>query len=297
MLKHKRYGAKSEIVFNVLNYIFLTLVACAMLYPMWYVVCASFSDSTALTRYSGILLWPQEFSTAAYSMMLRNPMIIQGFVNSVIIMIVGTALNLVFTSICAYVLSRRGVLWNKFFSKFIIFTMFFNGGMIPTYLIVANVLHLNDTWWAIILPGLINVYNMIIMRTSFANIPDSLVESAQLDGATHWKILFRIVMPLSKAVIAVMILYYAVAHWNSWFNASIYLKERSKFPIQLILREILIANDTSSMSMGTAMSDQVDVGEVIKYATIVATTVPILIIYPFLQKYFVGGVMIGAVKG
>ena len=138
---------------------------------------------------------------------------------------------------------------------------------------------------------------MVIMRTSFYGIPDSLIESAQLDGASHWTILFKIVIPLSKAVLAVMILYYAVAHWNEWFNASIYLKERSKFPVQLILREILIANDTSNMAAGTAASDQVEVGEVIKYATIVTTTVPILVVYPFLQKYFVGGVMIGAVKG
>ncbi|MEE1013669.1 MAG: carbohydrate ABC transporter permease, partial [Clostridia bacterium] len=224
-------------------------------------------------------------------------MIMQGFINTIIIVVSATVLNVIFTSICAYVLSRKQVLWNGFFSKFIIFTMFFNGGMIPTYLVVTQILHLNNSWWALILPGLISVYNMIIMRTSFSAIPDSLVESAQLDGASHWTILFRIILPLSKAVIAVMILYYAVSHWNAWFNASIYIKDRAKFPVQLILREILIANDTSNMAAGTAASDQVEIGEVIKYATIVTTTVPILIVYPFLQKYFVGGVMIGAVKG
>ena len=290
-------ATKARVAFNIFNYVFLVLIACVMLYPMWYVICASFSNSTALTKYTGILLWPQDFSVAAYEMMFRNPMITSGFMNSIIIMVSSTVLNLIFTSICAYVLSRKHVLWNRFFSKFIIFTMFFNGGMIPTYLVLTQILHLDNSWWAIILPGLVNVYNMVIMRTSFAEIPDSLVESAQLDGANHWTILFRIILPLSKAVIAVMILYYAVAHWNAWFNASIYLKERAKFPVQLILREILIANDTSSMAAGTAASDQVEVGEVIKYATIVTTTVPILIVYPFLQKYFVGGVMIGAVKG
>ena len=288
---------KARIAFNIFNYTFLVLIACAMFYPMWYVICASFSNSTALTKYAGILLWPQEFSLAAYKMMFRNPMIMQGFINTLIIVVSATVLNVIFTSICAYVLSRKQVLWNGFFSKFIIFTMFFNGGMIPTYLVVTQILHLNNSWWALILPGLISVYNMIIMRTSFSAIPDSLVESAQLDGASHWTILFRIILPLSKAVIAVMILYYAVSHWNAWFNASIYIKDRAKFPVQLILREILIANDTSNMAAGTAASDQVEIGEVIKYATIVTTTVPILIVYPFLQKYFVGGVMIGAVKG
>lgn len=288
---------KARIAFNIFNYTFLVLIACAMFYPMWYVICASFSNSTALTKYAGILLWPQEFSLAAYKMMLRNPMIMQGFINTIIIVVSATVLNVIFTSICAYVLSRKQVLWNKLFSKFIIFTMFFNGGMIPTYLVVTQILHLNNSWWALILPGLISVYNMVIMRTSFSAIPDSLVESAQLDGASHWTILFRIILPLSKAVIAVMILYYAVSHWNAWFNASIYIKDRAKFPVQLILREILIANDTSNMAAGTAASDQVEIGEVIKYATIVTTTVPILIVYPFLQKYFVGGVMIGAVKG
>lgn len=288
---------KARVAFNIFNYTFLVVLACVMFYPMWYVICASFSNSTELTKYAGILMCPQKFSVAAYEMMFRNPMIMRGFMNTIFIVVSTTVLNIILTAICAYVLSRKQVLWNKFFSKFIIFTMFFNGGMIPTYLVVTQILHLNNSWWAIILPGLVNVYNMVIMRTSFYGIPDSLIESAQLDGASHWTILFKIVIPLSKAVLAVMILYYAVAHWNEWFNASIYLKERSKFPVQLILREILIANDTSNMAAGTAASDQVEVGEVIKYATIVTTTVPILVVYPFLQKYFVGGVMIGAVKG
>ena len=287
---------KSRVLFMIFNYTFLVLLSCVMFYPMWYVICASFSNSTELTKYTGILLFPQKFSLAAYEMMLRNPMILRGFVNTILIVVTATVLNLIFTSICAYVLSRKQVLWNRVLSKIIVFTMFFNGGMIPAYLVITQVLHLYNSWWAVILPGLVNVYNMVIMRTYFSGIPDSLMESAQLDGASHWTVLFRIVIPLSKAVIAVMILYYAVGHWNAWFNASIYLKDRVKFPMQLILREILIANDTSSMAAGTAVSDQVEVGEIIKYATIVATTVPVLVVYPFLQKYFVGGVMIGAVK-
>lgn len=288
---------KSRIAFNIFNYTFILLLSLVMLYPMWYVACAAFSNSTALAKYTGLLIWPQDFTLEAFRMMFKNPMIVRSFSNTVIIVVTATFLNVIFTSICAYVLSRRNVLWNKVFSKLVIFTMFFSGGMIPTYLVVAKFLHLNNSWWAIILPGLINVYNMVIMRTSFEGIPDALEESALLDGAGHLTILFKIILPLSKAVIAVMVLYYAVAHWNAWFEASIYLKERSKFPVQLILREILIANDTSAMAAGTAASDQVEVGEVIKYATIVTTTVPILVVYPFLQRYFVGGVMIGAVKG
>ena len=175
--------------------------------------------------------------------------------------------------------------------------MFIGGGLVPTYLVVTKMLHLNNNLWALILPNAISVYNMIIMRTSFMGIPDSLEESAKLDGAGVWTILFRIILPLSKAVIAVMILYYGVGYWNSWFDASIYLKDRELYPLQLVLREILIANSTESMMDGVSNMDQEMVGETIKYSVIVLTTLPILAVYPFLQKYFVKGVMIGAVKG
>ena len=179
---------------------------------------------------------------------------------------------------------------------FIIFTMYFSGGLIPSYLNVKS-LGLDNTLWALILPNAMSAYNMIIMRTSFASIPDSLEESAKLDGANHFIIMCRIVIPLSGSIIAVIILYYAVTHWNSWFNAMIYLRDRTKYPLQLVLREILIQNDAGNMLDDFKALEQGSVAETIKYATIVVGTLPIMAVYPFLQKYFVKGVMIGAVKG
>ena len=201
------------------------------------------------------------------------------------------------TCLAAYVLSRKNVLFNGVITFIIMFTMFFSGGMIPTYLLVNN-LGLTNTYWALILPTAISTYNMIIMRTGFAAIPESLEESAKIDGASHFTILFKIVIPLAKPTMAVIVLYYAVACWNSWFNAMIYLQKRRDLqPLQLILRGILIENDTSNMQDGNVGQDTESIAESIKYAVIVVATLPILAIYPFLQKYFIKGIMIGAVKG
>lgn len=179
----------------------------------------------------------------------------------------------------------------------IIFTMYFQGGLIPRYLLVNNTLHLANNLLALILPGAISAWNLIVMRTNFEGIPDSLEESAKLDGANDFVILFRIILPLSKAVLAVMVLFYGVSHWNAWFDAIIFLRERNLYPLQLILREILISNSTDTMTTSIVGYDQYAIGENIKYATIIVATVPILCIYPFIQKYFVKGVMVGAVKG
>lgn len=288
----------AERAFNIFNCIFMFLLMIVMAYPIWYVIMASLSQNNLLMSYRGVLLLTRGFSTNAYTLMAKNPMIVKGYGNTIFIVVVGVTLNLIFTSIAAYFLSRKGVYWQKYVMMFIVFTMFFSGGLIPTYLINTKIFHLKNSYWALILPGLINTYNLIIMRTSFASIPESLEESARLDGAGHWTILFRIVIPLSKAVIAVMILYYAVSHWNSWFNANIYITDRTKYPLQLVLREILISNDTSSMAAQDAnAADQQSIGETVKYAVIVVATIPILCVYPFLQKYFVKGVMVGAVKG
>ena len=286
-----------SITFDAFNVTFMFVLMVIMAYPLWHVVCASFSVPGDLMRHIGPLYKPLGFTLSSYKMVFRNDMIMLGYKNSIYVLVVGTTLNLIFTSICAFVLSRKGVFWNPFFSKIIILTMFISGGLVPSYLVVAKILHLNNNLWALILPGLISVYNAIIMRTSFLGIPDSLEESAKLDGAGVWTVLFKIVLPLSKAVMAVMILYYGVGYWNAWFDASIYLKDRELYPLQLVLREILIANSTESMMDGVSNMDQEMVGETIKYSVIVLTTLPILAVYPFLQKYFVKGVMIGAVKG
>lgn len=283
-------------IFDGFNYVFLTLLMLVMLYPMLYVLFASLSDSNRLQMYSGALWRPLGFSTAAYAAVIQNKSVWSGYGNTLFLVIVGTALNLLFTSLAAFVLSRRSFLFRKPVTLMIIFTMFFSGGLIPTFLLVKGI-GLYDSLWACILPGLISTWNFLIMRTYFEGIPDSLEESAKLDGANDIVILFRIMLPLSGPIVAVMLLFYGVGNWNQWFNAMIYLQNPNKFPLQLILRGILLANNTDSMLGTTVDIDKQAIGESIKYATILVATIPILCVYPFLQRYFVKGVMIGAVKG
>ena len=285
----------SDRVFNLANGILMLLLVVITLYPFYHVVMASLSDSDRLIAHQGLLLNPLGFSWDAYARVLDNPNIFSGYRNTFVILIVGTLTNLFFTALGAYGLSRKFLL-RKPIMIAIIFTMYFSGGLIPTYLLVNNWLHMGNSLLALIVPVAISTWNLIIMRTSFEALPESLIESAKIDGAGEFGILFRIVIPLSMPVVAVMILYYGVAHWNSWFNAMLFLRNRELFPLQLILREILVLNDTSSMQLGDAMADQEGVRESIKYATIMVATVPILLIYPFLQRFFAKGVMIGAVK-
>lgn len=221
-------------------------------------------------------------------------MIFLSYQNTVIYVVLGTVINIFMTTLGAYGLSRKNVLLSNAIMFFIVFTMFFSGGLIPMYLLMQN-LSLINTRWAMWLPGMIGTTNLIIMRTSFKAIPSSLEESARIDGANDFVILYRVIVPLSKPVIAVMLLYYGVGHWNSWFNAMIYLQDRNLYPLQLILREILIDSTTDVIELGG--DDSEPIAQTIKYATIMVATVPILCVYPFLQKYFVKGVMIGAIKG
>ncbi|MGG4128734.1 carbohydrate ABC transporter permease [Paenibacillus illinoisensis] len=283
-------------IFTIFNYTFLILLVIVTLYPLLYVLFASLSDSAQLLANKGLLWKPVGFSLEAYKSVLANPGIATGFRNTLFILVFGVIVNLFMTALGAYVLSRKNVMWNKVFMFFIVFTMFFGGGLIPLYLVVKGV-SLLDTLWSTILPFAISTFNLIIMRTSFMGIPDSLEESAKIDGANHFTILFRIIIPLSMPVIAVMILYYAVDKWNGWFYASVFIKSRELFPLQLVLREILIANSTESMSAGASAGDRFQIGETIKYATIMVATIPILCIYPFLQRFFVKGVMVGSLKG
>lgn len=289
--------SSSERVFDILNSLFMLFLAFITIYPFWYVICGSFSDGNALMKHTGVLFWPKGYSLAAYKAAFNNKAILTGFGNTGIVLFAGVAVNLVVSSLGAFVLSRKDLYWNKFFMKLITVTMFFNGGLIPAYLLVANTLNMKNSLLVLIIPYAINTYNLIIMRTSFAEIPESLIESAELDGASSGFILARIVIPLSKSILAVMTLYYAVQHWNSWFPASIYLTERTKYPLQLMLREILIQNTETAMGEDAGIHDKYYMGETIKYAIIIITTVPILVVYPYLQRYFVKGVMVGAVKG
>lgn len=288
----------SRKIFNVCNVLFMCALIVITLYPLLYVIIASFSESAKLMAHEGLLLKPAGFSLAAYKNVFQNPNILTGYKNTLIILVCGTTLNFFLTGLAAYVLSRKNVLLNGFFTMMIVFTMFFSGGMIPGYLIVKG-LGITDTYLALILPGAISTYNLIIMRSGFAAIPDSLEESAKIDGARHFTIFWKIVVPLAKPTIAVIVLYYGVAHWNSWFNAMMYLPRRRDLrPLQLVLRSILIENDVNiMMDGGVGAGDVESVAETIKYAVIVVSTLPILAIYPFIQKYFVKGIMIGAVKG
>ncbi|MEK5035215.1 carbohydrate ABC transporter permease [Paenibacillus sp. FSL R7-0302] len=285
-----------EKLFDSLNVLLMVLLIIITLYPLWHVLNASLSDSNQLMAHSGLLLLPDGFNLDSYKLVLSNPSILSGYRNTLVIVVLGTALNLLFTILGAYTLSRKSFMLRNPIMLAIVFTMFFNGGIIPTYLLINNTLHLGNNLLALIVPGLVSSYNLIIMRTAFQGISESLLESARIDGAGEMRILWRIVVPLSMPVIAVMILFYGVGHWNSWFSAILYIRDRDLYPLQLVLREILIQNSTDSMTTSAAMGDKEAIGESVKYATVMVATLPILFIYPFLQKYFVKGVMIGAIK-
>lgn len=288
--------SKGEQIFSVFNYMFLAMIMIVCIYPVWYVAMASFSDSNLLTQHFGPLLKPVGFSVEAYKKVFQNPMIVKGYGNTMFILVVGVFFDLVMTSLGAYFLSRKQVMFKRPIMMLIIFTMFFSGGMIPFYLNLKD-LHLTNSLWGLIVPFMINTYNLVILRTSFESIPDSLVEAAQIDGAGHITILLQIILPLSKAILAVMVLYYGVSIWNSWFWASAIIRTREMYPLQVILREILMQNDVSSMNAGASAIDAEAIGMTIKYATIMVATLPILCVYPMLQKHFTKGAMVGAVKG
>ena len=291
---HRRSPA--EVLFDALNYLLLALAVVVTLYPIVFVAFASISDPIEMMKYRGILLAPRGFDLQAYERVLTNPMVGYGYRNTLFVVIFGTTLNVLLTTFAAYALSRKRLYFKNAVVFLITFTMFFSGGLIPTYLLVRMTLGLKDNLLALILPNAMSAYNMIIMRTSVAGIPDSMEESAKIDGANDFTVLFRIILPLSLPVVAVMILFYSVSHWNAWFAAMLYIDKRDLFPLQLVLREILVANASETMMTNVSMEEKAFVGETIKYATIIVATLPILCVYPFLQRYFVQGVMIGAIK-
>lgn len=283
--------------FSIGNTVFMILLIIVTAYPLYFVLIASFSNPDALSLNPGVLLLPlKPFTLSAYKMVLNNPLILSGFKNTLFILVVGVVINMALTIMAAYVLSLKDLMLKTPITFLIIFTMYFSGGMIPSYLNIRD-LGMLDSLWSLIIPGAINTTNLILMKTAFQTIPDSLIESARLDGASHSKILVRIMVPLSVPTIAVLVLYYGVGHWNSWFSASIYLQNNARFPLQLVMRNILNATQVSSMLGGADNAEMAHLVELIKYALIVISTFPILVLYPFVQKYFVKGVMIGAIKG
>ena len=287
---------KKMTLFDIVNVLFMLFIIFITLYPIYYVVIASFSDPGALSRTTGVLWLPlKPYTTEAYEMVLGDEMILIGFKNTLFVLVVGLIVNISMTVVGGYFLSLKGLMVQTPIVMMIIFTMYFSGGLVPGYLNVKD-LGLLNSLWALILPGAISTTNLIIMKSAFCAMPDSLVESARLDGASHLQILIKIMVPLSKATVAVLVLYYGVSHWNAWFNASIYLRDTELYPLQLIMRNILNSS-VGAMAQDVAADEFSQYVELIKYALIVVTTAPILVLYPFLQKYFVKGVMIGAIKG
>ena len=294
--KQKMKTSLGDKIFVVINSAILICLCIITLYPIWYVFCASMTSNTYLVSHPGILLWPHEMTFGAYKLAFSHPLLLSGYTNTLIILAVSLPINILMTLFAGYFMASKDVMFKPLLQGLIMFTMFFSGGMIPAYLNIRD-LGLYNSLWALILPGALSVYNSIICKTAIESVPESLKESAYIDGANDVIILFRIIVPLIKATLAVLLLYYGVGHWNAWFNASIYLKDNEKLPIQNIMRAILIAN-SNVLNSAAAENDQVNqFAEAIKYSTIILTTVPVLCIYPFIQKYFVKGVMIGGVKG
>lgn len=284
--------------FNIINYFILLLFTITILYPLVYIVSASFSSPLAVIS-GKVWLWPVDFSLAGYEAVFKHKLIWTGFYNSVLYTVGGTLLNVVLTLMAAYPLSRKDFYVRNVIMALFVFTMLFSGGLIPSYLLVKE-LGMIDTRWALILPGAFSVMNVIIARTFFqTTIPDELLDAGQLDGCSDFKFLMKVVLPLSGPIIAVLTLFYAVGHWNSFFSALLYLKRQELYPLQLVLRDILIQNevDAEMMTDVADASARESLRELLKYSLIVVSTIPVLVIYPFIQRHFVKGMMIGSLKG
>jgi len=295
--KFKNQSMKDKI-FIIIVYVLLSMLFVIVAYPLIYIVSASFSDPQAVIS-GKVVLWPVSPTLRGYAAVFKNHKIVTGFINSILYMAIGTLVNIIMTILCAYPLSRKEFTARNKLAAIFVFTMYFSGGLVPTYILV-NKLGLINSPLAMIIPSAMSTYNMIICRTYIQNsIPDELYEAAQLDGCTPWKYLKRVVVPLCKPIIAVLVLYYGVAKWNSYFDAMLYLKKASLQPLTIVMREILIQNkiDYTMISDAKVASEMQGLTQLLKYSTIVVASVPVLIIYPFVQKYFVKGVMIGAVKG
>lgn len=284
-------------VFTVFNTLFLLLIIFITAYPVYFVIIASISDPQAMVANYGLMWLPHTpLSTRAYEMVFRHSLLLSGFANTLFIVVVGVAINMVLTILGAYLLSLNGSLLRKPIAYLILFTMYFSGGTVPVYLNIKT-LGLMDTLWALILPTAISTYNMLIMRSAISALPDGLMEAAKLDGASHLRRIVNVVVPLTGATSAVLILYYAVGHWNAWFNASLYIQSSTKFPLQLVLRQVLILGEDSEMVAGLDAGADIAAAMLVKYALIVVSTAPIMLLYPFLQRFFVKGVMVGSMKG
>ncbi|MCI0475092.1 MAG: carbohydrate ABC transporter permease [Anaerolineales bacterium] len=294
MVGKRTFGGQIAYAAIILIMIVLMIVT---VYPFLHVLFASLSDPVEVMRTRGVILAPLgDITFAAYKAVMDNPMVLIGYRNTLFYVVTATALNVLMTILGAYALSRKNFMLKTPILFMIIFTMWFHGGLIPRYLLVSQTLGLQDNPLSLIVPGMISTINLIILRTAFEGVPPALEEAARMDGANDFQILWKVMLPMCIPTLAVIILFYAVHHWNAWFDAMLFIRNREWYPLQIVLREILVTNSTESMTTGAAAGDVMPIGETIKYAIIIVATVPILFIYPFLQKYFVKGVMIGAIK-
>lgn len=291
-------SSREDTVYYAVVHIILALLLIVVLYPLIYIVSSSFSSAYAVST-GRVVLWPVELSLQGYIAVFKNASVFTGYKNTIIYTVLGTAINIAVTMAAAYPLSRRDMPFRDFFMMLFSFTMIFSGGMIPLYIQIKD-LHMLDSVWAMVLPGAMSVYNMIIARTFLqSSIPVELLEAAQIDGCSDTRYFFSIVLPLSKALIAVLVLFYAIGHWNAYFNAFLYLNSANKFPLQIVLRQILLANSIASNMVEDpeAAAARQGMAELLKYSLIMVSTVPVMCLYPFVQKYFVKGIMIGSIKG
>lgn len=285
-------------IFVFCNYLFMVIIALLCFLPMWHVLMSSISDPVQVATNSKLLFRPLgEVTAKGYELVLTNKNLVRSYLNTFFYISGALLTGMIITILGGYVLSRRNTLWGNRISMLIIFTMLFNGGLIPYYMLVRTLGWLNSPL-ALIIPGSVSVYNMMVMRTGFSQVPEELIESARMDGASELTILIKIVIPLSKAVIAVIVLFYLVQHWNSWFYPMIFMNDRTRYPLQLWLRELLIQQNQAVMSQSGEMTSEMEkYRELYRYAAIIISTIPILTVYPFAQKYFVKGVMLGSIKG
>ena len=297
MAKGKGQASGRDIAFNIFLYALSGIILLAIAYPLYFIIIASFSNPSEVAN-GNVWLWPSQFTLDGYKELLRHDDIWTGYLNTILYTLVGTLIGLFVNISAAYALSRRDLVGRRLITFFFIFTMFFNGGLIPTYFTIRD-FHLYDTFWVMVLPFSVAVYNMIVARTFFdSSLPKELLDAAQIDGCGNLRFFFSIALPLSKAVIAVIALDIAVAQWNSYFNALVYIRSENLKPLQLVVRNILITNQSLvGAGDGLAAQEAMRLSNLMKYAVIIITTVPIMCVYPFVQKYFSQGVMIGAIKG
>ncbi len=295
--KVKLYQSPADKVLMALTWILLIFVLVMLLVPILFILASSFSSPSAVSA-GKVLLWPVDFSLVGYEVIFQSPNIIQAFINSVEYTVVGTIVSVSLTLLAGYPLARKDLKIRKYVMFLFTVTMFFSGGMIPTYLVVSK-LGLIDSFWAMILPSAMGVWNVILIKTYIqSSIPNEIFESAAIDGCSDWKYFLHMVIPLSKPIIAVMVLLYAVGKWNDFFSGLLYLNDTAKQPLQLLLRNVLVTNDSGSLSMSLAQQmNRQELKTQLQYSLIIVSSLPVMILYPFIQKYFVQGIMVGSIKG